>query len=291
MAIELVRATPEHAASVGRIFFDAFDQLARRHGFVPEIFSRDFAQGAATSFTSRPDMYGIVAIENGEVIGHNFVQLTDAVAGIGPICVDPARQSRGLGRRMMQHIIDYSLREHGPMVRLYQESFNMVSLSLYAELGFTVTDPVVLLSVPPIEPGKDASVRKLSLADVDEADALCREMQKVSRRNELTNMIKGGHAMSCFPHGRFENGKMTGFVVPGFFGFAAGQSPRDIIDVAREAVSYYHESLQRIVIPTRNGDLYREALKQGCRSIKLGQMMAMGPFEAPTGNWCPSFAY
>lgn len=290
MAAELIRATPEHAEQIARIFFDAFDQLARRHGFTAEIFSREFALGAANSFTTRPDLYGIVAVEDGVVIGHNFVQLTDTVAGIGPICVDPARQSKGLGRAMMRHIIDYALKNHGPAVRLYQESFNMVSLSLYTLLGFNVTEPVVLMSVVPDETSH-ADIRKLTLDDVGEADALCLATQKVSRRNELRNMIEHGHAMSCFPHGRFENGRMTGFVVPGFFGFAAGETADDVIRTARVAVAPYPEPLQRIVIPTRNGDLYRLAMKEGGKSLKLGQMMAMGPYETPAGHWAPSFSY
>ncbi len=286
--MELIRASTEHAEAVGRIFFEAFDQLARRHGFEPEIFSREFALGAATSMVSRPDMYGVVAVENGEVIGHNFVQLTDAVAGIGPICVDPSRQSRGLGRRLMRHIIDYALTNHGPMVRLYQESFNMVSLSLYTELGFTVTDPVVVLSVPI---GEDANVRKLTQADVDAADALCVATQKVSRKSELRSMIEKGPGFGCIPHGRFAGGRLTGFVVPGFFGFAAGQTVEDVINTARVAVTSLPPPLRRMILPTRNGELYRCALAQGCRSLKLGQMMAMGPFEAPSGHWCPSVAY
>lgn len=288
MAVELIRATPEHAPAVGRIFFQAFDELARRHGFVPDVFSPEFAQGAAASMTSRPDMYGIVAVEDGEVIGHNFVQLSDAVAGIGPICVDPSRQSKGLGRRMMQHLIDYSLKNHGPQVRLYQEGYNMVSLSLYTELGFTVTDPVVIVSV---EPGEDLHVRKLTLDDVDAADALCMATQKVSRKNELKSMIEHGPAMGCIPQGRFTGGRLSGFVVPGFFGFAAGETVEDVISTARVAVQAFPPPLRRIILPTRNGELYRHALKEGCRTIKLGQMMAMGPFEAPSGHWCPSVAY
>jgi ribosomal protein S18 acetylase RimI-like enzyme len=288
MAIELHRANPEHAAAVGRLFFRAFDELARRHGFLPEVFSQEFAQGAAASFTSRPDMYGVVALEDGELVGHNFVQLTDAVAGIGPICIDPSRQSNGLGRILMRHIIDYSLERHGPQVRLYQEGYNMVSLSLYTELGFTVTDPVVVMSVPP---GDDLNVRRLTKSDVDAADALCLATQKVSRRNELEAMIEHGPAMSCHPHGRFDNGRLTAFVVPGFFGFAAAETPEGLISTARVAVSAFPAPLQRILIPTRNGALYRTALKAGCRTIKLGQMMAMGPFDPPSGHWCPSVAY
>lgn len=288
MSIELIPATPDHAEAVGRIFFDAFDQLARRHGFVPEVFSREFAMNAARSFTTRPDMYGIVAVEEGIVIGHNFVQLTDAVAGIGPIAIDPARQSNGLGRRMMTHVIDHCLKHHGPQVRLYQEGYNMVSLSLYTDLGFVVTEPVVVMTVPP---GEDVSVRKLRHDDVDAADALCLATHKVSRRNELHSMITHGPEIDCHPHARFTQGRLTGFVVPGFFGFAAGETPEDVVKTARVAIGALPEPLRRIVMPTRNGELYRLALREGFRSIKLGQMMALGPYETPSGHWCPSFAY
>ena len=97
--------------------------------------------------------------------------------------------------------------------------------------------------------------------------------------------------MSWFPHGRFTGGRLTGFVVPGFFGFAAGETPEDVVRTARVANRTLPPPLQRIVVPTRNGALYRAALREGFRSIKLGQMMAMGPFEAPGGHWCPSVSY
>ena len=286
--MELIRPTLEHADQIGRIFFEAFDTLARRHGFEPEIFSREFAMSAAKGLVTRPDLYGVAAVEGKTVIGFNFVQLTDTVAGIGPICVDCNRQSKGLGRVLMQHIIDYTLANHGPQVRLYQESFNMVSLSLYTDLGFTVTDPVVIMSVPP---GEDARVRKLVKKDVAAADGLCVATQKVSRVNEIAGMIEVGPATGCVPHGRWTNGKLTGFVVPGFFGFAAGETADDIIQTARVANTAFPSPLQRIMIPTRNGALYRAALRAGFKSLKLGQMMALGPFESPSGHWAPSVAY
>lgn len=288
MAVDVTRATPEHAQAIGRIFFVSFDELARRHGFVSEVFSPEFAQKAAESMVRRPDMYGIVAVEGGEVVGLNFVQLADAVAGIGPMCIDPNHQSRGLGRLLMQCIIDYSLASHGPMVRLYQESFNLVSLSLYTDLGFTVTDPVVVMSVPP---GSDPDVRPLTVADVDAADALVIETQKVSRRNELRGAIENGPRIGCVPQARMTGGNLTGVVVPGFFGFAAGKTPQDVINTARVGCSAYPPPMRRIIIPTRNGELYRYALRSGLRSLKVGQMMAMGPFETPSGHWAPSVAY
>jgi GNAT superfamily N-acetyltransferase len=288
MAIDLIRATPEHADAVARIFFDAFEDIATRHGFASDIYSREMAAGAGIAFCSRPDMYGIVAIEDKQVVGFNFVQLTDAVAGVGPICVDPKRQSKGLGRRLMQHIVDYSLANHGPQVRLYQEGFNMISLSLYTAIGFDVTEPVVLMSVPPTT---DPTVRPLTPADIEAADALCLATQKVSRRNELGMMIQVGPGMGVVPHGRFAGDKLTAFVVPGFFGFGSGESADDLITTARVAIAGLPQPLQKMFLPTRNGLLYRTALQHGFRALKVGQLMAIGPFEQPTGFWAPSVAY
>lgn len=288
MAIDLIRATPEHAPSVARIFFDAFEDIATRHGFQSDIYSRDMAAGAGAAFCSRPDMYGVMAVEDSEVIGFNFVQLTDAVAGVGPICVDPKRQSRGLGRRLMQHVVDHCLAHHGPQVRLYQEGFNMISLSLYTSIGYDVTEPVVLMSVPPMT---DPTVRPLTPDDIEAADALCQATQKVSRKNELAMMIQNGPAIGVVPQGRFAGGKLTAFVVPGFFGFASAESAEDLIVTARVGIAGLPPELRKMFLPTRNGLLYRTALNHGFRALKVGQLMAIGPFEQPTGFWAPSVAY
>lgn len=286
--IELKRATAEHADAIARITYDAFAEVSHRHGFEPEIANPEMGRHLVQMFIGRPDIHGVVAIDGGQVIGHNFVQLTDAVAGVGPICVDPKRQCKGVGRELMKHIVDYSIKNHGPQVRLVQEAFNMASLSLYASLGFDVTEPLVLMSVPTMS---EATCRPLAAADVDAADALCKATQNVSRRNELTAMIAMGPSMGCVPHGRFRDGRLSGFCVPGFFGFGAGQTADDLLLTSRVAVAALPPPLQRILLPARNGDLFRAALSQGFRSIKVMQLMAMGPYQSPSGFWAPSIAY
>jgi hypothetical protein len=164
----------------------------------------------------------------------------------------------------------------------------MASLSLYTSIGFDVTEPAVLMSVPPTT---DDRVRPLTAADVDAADALCVATQRVSRRNELLGMIANGPAIGCVPHGRFEGSRLTAFVVPSFFGFGAAESAEDLIVTSRVAVAAMPPPLQRLIIPTNNGPLFREALKQGLRALKVGQMMAIGPYERPTGFYAPSIAY
>ena len=288
MSVEITRALPDHVPAIARVMFAAFDAVSRRHGFEPEVFAPEVAVGMASAFVHRPDIWGVVAIDGGEVVGHNFVQLTDAVAGVGPICVDPDRQCGGVGRWLMTAVIDHTLAHHGRQIRLVQEAFNMASLGLYTSLGFDVKEPVVIMSVPP-QP--DDACRPLLATDVDEADALCVAVQKVSRRNELLGMIAKGPAMDCVPNGRWRGGELAGFVVPGFFGFGAAKTAEDLIAASRAAVARLPPPLRRIILPTRNGELLREAMRQGLRSVKVGQLMAIGPYEQPAGFWAPSIAY
>lgn len=44
-----------------------------------------------------PGIYGVVAEDEGRILGSNFLHDYDPVPGIGPITVDPKSQNRGVG--------------------------------------------------------------------------------------------------------------------------------------------------------------------------------------------------
>jgi GNAT superfamily N-acetyltransferase len=290
MAIELVRARPEHAPALGRIFFDAFEGIAAAHGFPMDVPDVGVANQLMDSLTHRPDYYGVVAMVDGLIAGCNFTQLSDAVSGVGPICIDPKFQSRGTGRKLMAHIVEYSLKAHGPMVRLLQDTFNMASLSLYASLGFTVQEPMLLMRVEPAN-AADGSMRPLVPADVEACDELCRAIYRVSRKNELVMMIRHGPEATAIPLGLFKNGAVTGFLIPGFLGFGVAETDADILDLAQQAALQSPPHVHRLFVPSRRGELLRSALKRGFKSLKLMSLMSIGPYESPSGPWCSSVIY
>ena len=85
---------------------------------------------------SHPGFYCVVAEQNGRIAGSNCLDERSAIAGIGPITVDPAVQNGGVGRALMDTALD-RVRERGrPGVRLVQAAFHNRSLSLYTKLGF-----------------------------------------------------------------------------------------------------------------------------------------------------------
>ena len=59
------------------------------------------------------------------------------------IAVDPARQGRGLGRKLMAHAADEAKRRHLPAIRLYTNAAMTENLSMYAHMEFIETHRVV----------------------------------------------------------------------------------------------------------------------------------------------------
>jgi predicted N-acetyltransferase YhbS len=293
MALEIVPVRPEHVTDLARIAFESFRGIQAGHNFPLDLPTPETALMMLRMLTSRPDFYGVAAMLDGKLVGSNFTQLSDAVSGVGPITVEISNQERGIGKALMQHIIDYSLKNHGPMVRLMQDSFNMRSLSLYTSLGYRVVEPIVLMAYSPAEKADD-TVRPLQETDADACDALCRRICKVSRRNELMAMIQHGSESGFIPHGRFAGSALRAYLIPGFIGHGVGETAGDLLITARQSARRTPPPAHRLFVPTRRGTFLREAVKQKMRCIKPMNLMALGPYETADANhavWSPSIAY
>lgn len=82
---------------------------------------------------SRPDVHALVAEADGRVAGSNFLwEGEPAVAGVGPITVDPDLQDGAIGRRLMQAVLERASGKGFRSVRLVQAACHSRSLSLYS---------------------------------------------------------------------------------------------------------------------------------------------------------------
>ena len=59
-------------------------------------------------------MYSVVAESEGKIAGSNFMYEGDAIAGIGPISVDPSMQNQSIGRHLMENVLDTRARATSP---------------------------------------------------------------------------------------------------------------------------------------------------------------------------------
>lgn len=285
MAITIERAKPEHAMDLGRIMYEAFAGINTRHGFPPDFPSVEAGQQVMGMICSRPDIYGVAAIENGNPIGSNFIWTADPVAGVGPITIDPGSQQKGIGRKLMQAVIDHATAQGSKMIRLVQDSFNMTSLSLYTSVGFTVQEPLALLNSATCN-ADTSGVRPSRPEDLGAMAGLAERNFKVSRRNEIA-----GSSRAPFPPiVRERNGKVVAYLIPGFIGHGAAETDEDALAlIASTATMPWPGNLS--FAPLRQGTLHRKALKAGCRMVKVMQLMSIGPYEQPTGTWMPSVMY
>ena len=148
--IKVRRAKPEDATLCGRVCFDAFYKISTQHGFPPDFPSPDVYVGILSMMFSHPGFYCVVAESDGCIVGSNCLDERSAIAGLGPITVDPSIQNRGVGRKLMEAMLVRARERNFPGVRLLQSAFHNRSLALYSRLGFDAREPLSVMQGPPL---------------------------------------------------------------------------------------------------------------------------------------------
>ena len=88
----------EDAQACGTVFFKAFKLIAEQHNFPVDFPLPETAVSLLTQLLSREDVYSVVAEMERGIVGSNFLWESDAIAGVGPITVDPSVQNGSIGR-------------------------------------------------------------------------------------------------------------------------------------------------------------------------------------------------
>jgi predicted N-acetyltransferase YhbS len=283
MRPELVPAAPHHVDAIGQICFEAFKEVQEGHGFSPDFPTVDVARQVLGMLVQREDFYGVVALHDGRPVGSNFLSLMDPVAGVGPITIDCSLQGQGIGRALMQDVIDYAQRNNIEQVRLFQDSFNVASLSLYASLGFEVKEAAALMQAAPATEA-DLSVRPVTEADLPAIEELSKRIYKNSRRNEVAAADPYGFPAFLREH----QGRVTGYLIPGNFGHGIAETEAGALALIGEAARRVPPPFAHFFCPLSEAGFFRQAMKAGCRVIKVMNYMALGPYKPPDEIWMPS---
>ena len=286
-AVTLRPARPEDAPECARIIFEAFKNIHDRHQFRRDFESVEQALGLAEMFINHPSFYGVVAESGGRVVGSNFLDERSDVRGVGPITVDPTLQQKGVGRLLMRAVIERGRGARG--VRLVQDSFNNLSLSLYATLGFDVREPLALLEgSPKADSNLAAEVRPMREDDLAACAALCERVHGFSRAGELPDAIRHFN-----PHVLVRDGRVAAYSsAPTFWPLNHGvaETEEDMRALLAGAAARCGEPL-RLLLPSRQADLFRWCLSEGMRVVKPMTLMTMGEYGEPEGCWFASVEF
>ena len=181
--------------------------------------------GLLTMLLSRDDVYSVVAEMERGIVGSNFLWEGDAIAGVGPITVDPSVQNGSIGRQLMERVMDRARAKYFAGVRLVQSAYHNRSLSLYSKLGFDAREPLSVMQGPLLGiqfPGY--TVRPATAGDVDACNQLCLQVHGHDRKRELFEATEQGSAL-VVEHG----GNITGYAtLIGYFGHAVGRTNEEL---------------------------------------------------------------
>ncbi len=285
MNLKLRRGVPTDSAECGRICFEAFKTLADRHHFPQDFPSAEIASGLMAFLLAHANFYSTVAEVDGRIVGSNFLDERNVIAGIGPISVDPAIQTRGIGRRLMEDLLDRARQRKFVGIRLVQAGYNNQTLCLYTKLGFVTREPLSIMSGPPPKIKLSGyTVRSARDADIDACDRLCRTVHGHDRSAELADAVRDKTATIVERLGR-----ITGYATAiGFFAHAVGETNEDPMALIAAA---QHIAGPGILVPTRNHELMTWCLSNDLKLVQQMTLMTIGLYCEPSGAYLPSILY
>ncbi len=299
MTVTLASVLPEQSPEVGELVYEAFRDIAERHGFEPGFPSPEFA-GLVVRLLSQTEGYAsYLLVEDGRPLACNFGDERDDALGVGPVAVAVDQQGRGYGRRVMEALLESADRDGFASVRLIQAAYNVQSFSLYHKLGFEVKDLLAILrGRPPEDEDPTDPVRAYAPDDLDALDALHREVLGVGRRHDIEFMANMTPPVVVERDGRVA-GYLTRF--PGDEAYLTNGVARDeralrdlIIGTARAVPGVMHA-----FIPTSSAETLRWAMERGGADVagggfelrELASYMVRGEYRQPMGAWVPSPFY
>ena len=271
------------------IAYEAFASLHDSHQFPRDFPTLEAAAQLISNFIAHPAIWGVVAEAEGRIVGSNFLDERGSITGVGPITVDPHAQGQGVGRRLMEAVIERGGRARG--IRLLQDSFNMHSLSLYASLGFDVKEPTVVMSGRPRSgPSPGIEVRALEEGDLEQCERLCLSVHGFERTNELRDAL---HVPLFSPIVAVRDGRITAYATTLTFfpaAYAVAETEQDMRALITGALAATDQPAS-FLLPTRQADLFRWCLSEGLRAVKPMTYMTIGDYRRPDGCWIPSVLY
>jgi predicted N-acetyltransferase YhbS len=278
-------ATPADSAVCGEICYRAFSKINGAHNFPCDFPGPDASTGLLLALFSAPGFFCVVAEIDGRIVGSNVLDERSVIAGVGPVSVDPDVQNLGVGRKLMQAVMDRANERDAVGIRLVQAAFHNRSLSLYTRLGFDVREPLSCIQGRPRErnvPG--CQVRPAEAADLDACNTLSHQVHGFDRGVELAQGIREKTAVVVERAGR-----ITGYAgALAFYSHGTAETNLDMQALLASAESFAGSG---ILVPSRNTALLRWSLENGLRVVQPMTLMSIGLYNQPAGAWFPSVLF
>lgn len=238
---------------------------------------------------------------SGEIMGACFYHPREHHVSLGIMSVNPDYFRCGVGRAMVNHIVDFTESNQYPALRLVSSAINMDSFSLYNRSGFVPRGSYhdMVITVPAAGLAVDYPLRKqvrdATLADIDAMAALEMEVSGISRVNDYSYAIKNPRGVM---HAQvFENrdGSLEGFMISiqcpalNMLGPCVARSEKATLALLLQATEHFRGQVPLFVIPMDKRELVETLYEWGARNVETHLFQVRGRFQAFNGVSLPSF--
>jgi len=284
-AFSIRRATSEDIPACGKICYEAFRTINEQHNFPPDIPTPERGQQVIQWLFSDPQFYCVVAERDGKLVGSNCLHEHGTIGGIGPITIDPKEQNHGIGRALMEAVIERGRQNSLAGMRLVQAAFHTRSMSLYTKLGFLIREPLAVMQGKTKQRNFDGiRVRTATTSDVEACNVLSERVHGHHRAEELAGGIQMGSAKVAERAGRIV-AYTSGLA---FFGHSVAETNEDLAALIASADQFGGPG---ILLPTRNAELFRWCLENGLKMVEPMTLMTMGLYNEPRGAYLTSISF
>ena len=246
---------------------------------------------------------GVVAenAETGRLMGSCFYHPREHHVSLGIMNVHPNYFGCGVGRALVDYIIEYTERGGFRALRLIQSALNLDSFSLYNRAGFVprcaYQDMVIQVpgdGIKATAPGVEC-VRDAAPGDVDAMAALEFEVSGITRRQDYRYAIE--NSLGIWHAAVFESpqGRIDGFMISSghaavnILGPSVARSERQAAALLVRELERYKGRTPVTLVPVECEKLVRQMYDWGARNCELHFGQVRGAFQAFRGVNLPAF--
>lgn len=303
-AMRLRSITPADRFEVADLIYGSINVWYENHG-LPKIFS-----GGPRVTEVFEDVYkaltpgcNVVAEhpETGRLMGSCFYHPRQHHVSLGIMNVHPNYFGLGVGRTLLQHIIDFTERSGKKALRLTSSALNLDSFSLYNRAGFvprcvfqdmTIRVPAEGMKVP-IADGE--RVRPATLSDVPAMAALEMHVSGICREEDyrycITNQAGFWHSAV------FENprGGIDGFIISSahpalnMLGPCVALSEEVAVTLVLRELDQHRGKSPVFLVPAEREKMVRKMYQHGAKNCELHLCQVRGEFQPFQGISMPTF--
>lgn len=296
--------TPADKHEVGELIYCSINTWYRNHG-CPPIFQGG-PRVAEVFYDVYEDLdpgFNVVAEhpETGRLMGSCFYHPRKHHVSLGIMTVHPNHAGMGVGRALLQHIMDYTDAAGYQALRLTQSAINVDSFSLYNKAGFVPRYAYqdMIVSVPaaglPSQSFGDKLVRDATLADVPAMAALEWDVSGITREQDYRYCIENRLGFWHVSVAENPGGGLDGYLVSSahpamnMIGPGVARSEVDAAQLIHRELDQHRGRSPVVVVPVEKDRLVRQIYDWGGRNCEMHFCQVRGVMQPFRGVNLPSF--